>query len=40
MKVGTAEIIKNIDNFCVDQLKLQEIVLMENAALKVVKKGK
>lgn len=37
MKIGTAETMKNIDNFCVEQLKLQSIILMENAALKVIK---
>lgn len=37
MKIGTAEIIRNIDKYCIETLKIPSIVLMENAALKVLK---
>lgn len=37
MKIGTAEILRNMDNYCIEELKIPGIVLMENAALQVVK---
>lgn len=37
MKIANGEIMRNIDKFCAYQLKMPSIVLMENAALKVVK---
>lgn len=37
MKIATGEIMRNIDKYCAEQVKMPSIVLMENAALKVVK---
>lgn len=37
MKIATAEIIRNIDKYCIEELKIPGIILMENAALKVIK---
>ena len=37
MKIATSQIMKNIDNYCIDVLGIPGIVLMENAALKVMK---
>lgn len=37
MKVATAEIMRNIDSFCINELGMPGIVLMENASLKVIK---
>ncbi|MCB2300151.1 NAD(P)H-hydrate dehydratase [Clostridium tagluense] len=37
MKIATSLIMKNIDGYCIDVLGIQGIVLMENAALKVMK---
>lgn len=37
MKIGTAEVIRQIDRYCIEKLGIPSIVLMENAALKVVK---
>lgn len=37
MKIANAETMKNIDAYCINELKIPGIVLMENAALKVVK---
>lgn len=37
MKIGTTQIMKNIDNYCINVLGIPGIILMENAALKVVK---
>ena len=37
MKIATSEIMGNIDRFCIDTLKIPSIILMENAALKVIK---
>lgn len=37
MKIATAEILRNIDNACVSKLGIPMLVLMENAALKVLK---
>jgi NAD(P)H-hydrate epimerase len=37
VKIGTAEIIRNIDKYCIENLGIPSIVLMENAALKVLK---
>ena len=37
MKVGDSNLIRNIDNYCIEELKIPSMVLMENAALKVLK---
>ena len=37
MKIGNSELIRNIDNYCINDLGIPSIVLMENAAIKVVK---
>lgn len=37
MKIGNSELIRNIDNYCINDLGIPSIVLMENAALKVIK---
>lgn len=37
MKIASVEIMRNIDSYCIDKLKIPGIVLMENAALKVIK---
>jgi len=37
MKIATTQIMKNIDHYCIDVLGIPGIVLMENAALKVIK---
>lgn len=37
MKIGTAEVSRKIDNYCIEELKIPGIVLMENAAIKVLK---
>lgn len=37
MKIATADMMKNIDSFCINKLKIPGIVLMENASLKVIK---
>ena len=37
MKIATTMIMRNIDNYCIDVLGIPGIVLMENAALKVIK---
>lgn len=37
MKIGNSQLIKNIDNYCINDLGIPSTVLMENAALKVVK---
>lgn len=37
MRIGTAEVMRKIDNYSIQVLKIPSIVLMENAALKVVK---
>lgn len=37
MKIGDSNFIRNIDNYCIEELKIPSIVLMENAALKVLK---
>lgn len=36
MKIGTAEVAKKIDDYCIQTLKIPGIVLMENAAIKVL----
>lgn len=36
MKVATRQIMRSIDNYCIDTLKIPGVVLMENAALKVI----
>jgi len=37
MKIATAQIMRKIDHYCIDVLGIPGIVLMENAALKVMK---
>lgn len=37
MKIATSEIMRMIDSYCINELHIPGIVLMENAALKVVK---
>ncbi|MEN8075862.1 NAD(P)H-hydrate dehydratase [Clostridioides difficile] len=37
MKIGNSELTRNIDKYCINELKIPSIVLMENAAIKVVK---
>ena len=37
MKIGDSSLIRNIDNYCIEELKIPSMVLMENAALKVLK---
>ncbi|MBU3191138.1 NAD(P)H-hydrate dehydratase [Clostridium bowmanii] len=37
MKIGTTQIMRSIDRYCIDILGIPGIVLMENAALKVMK---
>lgn len=37
MKIATTQIMRNIDQYCIDVLGIPGIVLMENAALKVIK---
>lgn len=37
MKVVTSDIMRKIDAYCIEELKIPGIVLMENAALKVIK---
>jgi len=37
MKIGTTQIMRSMDRFCIDVLGIPGIVLMENAALKVMK---
>lgn len=37
MKIGNSELIRNIDSYCINNLKIPSMVLMENAAIKVVK---
>ncbi len=37
MRIGNSELTRNIDNYCINELKIPSIVLMENAAIKVVK---
>ena len=37
MKIGKSDLIRNIDNYCINNLKVPSIILMENAALKVNK---
>lgn len=37
MKIASVQIMRNIDNYCINELGIPGIVLMENAALKVVK---
>lgn len=36
MKIGTSQMIRNIDEYCIKNLEMPSVVLMENAALKVV----
>lgn len=36
MKIGTAELIKNSDKYCIEKLGIPSIILMENAGLKLV----
>ncbi|WP_446897891.1 NAD(P)H-hydrate dehydratase [Clostridium sp. LBM24168] len=37
MKIANVEIMRNIDSYCINKLKIPGIVLMENAALKIIK---
>lgn len=37
MKLATGSIMREIDKYCIDTLKIPGIVLMENAALKIIK---
>ena len=37
MRIGNSELTRNIDNYCINELKIPSIVLMENAAIKIVK---
>lgn len=37
MKIATGQIMREIDKYCIETLKIPGIVLMENAALKVIK---
>ncbi|MBW9151722.1 NAD(P)H-hydrate dehydratase [Clostridium estertheticum] len=37
MKIATAQIMRKIDRYCIDVLGIRGIILMENAALKVMK---
>ena len=37
MKIGNSELTRNIDNYCINELNIPSIVLMENAAIKVIK---
>lgn len=37
LRIATAEIMRKIDNYCISELKIPGIVLMENAALKIIK---
>lgn len=37
MKIGTSEVMRKIDKYSIEVLKIPSIVLMENAALKIIK---
>lgn len=37
MRIGNSELVRNIDNYCINDLNIPSIILMENAAMKVVK---
>jgi ADP-dependent NAD(P)H-hydrate dehydratase / NAD(P)H-hydrate epimerase len=37
LEIASVQIMRNIDNYCINELGIPGIVLMENAALKVVK---
>lgn len=37
LRIATSEIMRKIDSYCINELKIPGILLMENAALKVVK---
>jgi len=37
LRIATSEMMRKIDNYCIKELKIPGIVLMENAALKVIK---
>ena len=37
MKIATTQIMRKIDQYCIEVLGIPGIVLMENAALKVIK---
>lgn len=37
MKIGNSELIRNIDSYCINNFKIPSMVLMENAALKIIK---
>jgi ADP-dependent NAD(P)H-hydrate dehydratase / NAD(P)H-hydrate epimerase len=37
LRIATSEIMRKIDSYCINELKIPGIILMENAALKVIK---
>ena len=37
MKIGNSELIRNIDNYCIKELNIPSLILMENAAIKIIK---
>ncbi|MDO4536363.1 MAG: NAD(P)H-hydrate dehydratase [Clostridium perfringens] len=37
MKIGNSKLIRSIDNYCINKLGIPSMVLMENAALRVIK---
>lgn len=37
MKIGDSNLIRNIDNYCIEKFNMPSMILMENAALKVLK---
>lgn len=37
MKIVTSEVMKKIDNYCIEQLAIPKVILIENAALKLLK---
>lgn len=37
MKIGNSQLTRNIDNYCINDLGIPSMILMENAALKVIK---
>lgn len=37
MRIATSEIMREIDNYCINELRIPGILLMENAALKIIK---
>ena len=37
MKIVTSEVMKKIDKYCIEQLQIPNVILIENAALKLLK---